>query len=100
MSDCKQSKVIFQFNLVVNLFFLNSVLILTFTITAEQEKCQTCGSLTPKKSKKSQQPEEEPRTPSKESPKLEEKEQKKVSAFQRLGSFLRKKQKDDSSSKK
>lgn len=57
--------------------------------------CETCGSLTPKKSK----PEVEPRTPVKE-PEKTKPQTKKESVFQRMGSFLKKKSKEDSPSKK
>lgn len=78
-------------NLKIKNLFLVFVL---FFYTADKEKCDNCGSLTPKKSK----PEVEPRTPVKEPEKSEP--QKKTSVFQRMGSFLKKKSKDDSPSKK
>lgn len=102
MSDCKQFYVnVSQFILNVN--FSDFLFWFSFFFPAEKDVCHTCGSLTPKKVK---HPIEEPRTPNKEPEKSEklnntkEEDQKKPSAFKRLGSLLRKKPKDESQTKK
>lgn len=89
MSDCKHLK---KFRFFIHLKF---ELFIFFHFTAE--KCDKCGSIKPKPS----EPVSEPKTPSKNlSEQFEQCSPSKASPFKRLGSFLRGKSKDDSSSNK
>lgn len=88
MADCKKFK---NFRFIMHsIFEYRSILHFT------AEKCDKCGNIIPKKP----DPIPEPRTPTKSAEKFEQCSPSKGSPFKRLGSFLRGKSKDDSSSKK